>query len=1750
METEAEPRKTIVETFMSLFKGLEHAYAVQKPDGAYMPVDSHPLSEKDVIAHLNGEQTVGLYVLTVRNNVWFMVADVDIDKAIPATPRVWALAREDARLQHLKYRSLGIPAYIEFSGGRGYHVWIFLEEAIPGKYAVLFGEKTTLKANDLLLQERHRTDPETGEGGKVHEFFPKQEEREIYGNLIKLPLGIHQVQNRIYMQRNHGEDLMESIGDGSNYGFCPFIDPVTFKPYRNQIEVLQNIERVPKSKIEEVLGVEIPDGEELDDDALNDLVNESRRCVRKGRRGKYYDVYPVKADDPALEFIERYVVNNPDPAVTPPCVREAYKRCVTLPGQFKERIAIVRYLSHKGFTPDQVAGFIKHHINDTEDNRHPERLILYTSYFYGPLNRPSPMYLCRYIKRELGLCANFGFRKPSARLMDEMEQIEERFADIRNMVNRAQGIYGDQWDEQLSVDDIILDGEQVNAIKDGINEVMDDLGGFSDDYKVVCSRFVSPLSPNGMGRLTEVLLGDGGKKKDHPPVEAVTGESGDLRPFDRYAEIRDGVRRMYRNSESKSTGRIDEARKGSRIGATTTGMLVAREMGKPCLVIVPYNTIGSDTFKVAVQISENEHERPMFGAQLGANIKMCLLWYKKVVELEQNLGKGNVAISKLPFVTKFSCVSKDSDGNTKYCPHWKDIQLGYSRDLGGALSPLLESTISNVSLIEYCAYRGNEAPENHSCAYKSDFRLDGEKVPDRCDFCRYFRKGVEERGGLVKDTCAFATIYRHLTRDEYGDRNEEVYLTNEEIDELRSLGYTVGVRAGDEDSYRKRVLVALKPYDVLLMTYQKLNALFKAREVRENEHSGEAIVNTRKLINVMQHEFDVFIFDEVSKLVGQAPHSFTAFREVYKRSDAGTINENDSYVETDIKDEIRHDLRTINSKECQIKFPDKVKENFRVLFDIYDETIGNMQHWLGPRLGDADTSSLINGEPPETVLRFVRTLHSEGKLYGNDGNNNTMPNVRYVDGIRARDIAKKLATEFSNVRSERMRERSPERIAELNREIDVIVNKYRKIIAYLHIRDNEIVVTNLYVPPFDDGVIERGYDGQQRRIWFPLGYEQGKFVAFQYLRVENPVRHHFSRRGNFEKGESEHTSMQRSFFEMYSFLERYATRANEVLKGLLYLLQVANEDSFFLDSTTTTGVKRAVTVHMEPNFVKVTGFARDTIEKTPSKVAVATDATMPLISMVDAFGMHSRVWKFGDPQHTCEKQLVIPYDRTVSTSDIISIGNREFRDKNNKFPGAAIGDYIETNEFEQRRVEKYIATRVALDGKVVFSKISSIANMFKVVWFLNAACEMTQEHFGQSDEPGARQVFVIFPNKELYRMVRGFNKNGGLVLLPSIVLYLSKYQKALWADCVRRGWVFKNDKIQYRDIPSLRVHPRAPHYEQGVWVLKVPRDGVDIDAHWFRGDRTVGTPSAHRVMVTIGDPSSPRGALDWLACYYHSNKFLKLGESKFGLDIQELGKALRRIEVMSTYFQCISRPKDPHAEVPSVVLSWGLEAGYFEWTRCERCGINEKELYEASNNSAYDPATQAHTDGIYEFVDGIGNSKVLCHACGTALGMSVAGYAPKIRQRSCSDARGVADLMSFKVPVPKHYPSLYGIKEFTPAFDWSGYIDPNGFVGPEIEMLGHAREWLDKCQLPPVELVKVKRALVQKSIMSGERVASSLYDLRYSYGGSKVGASKLNECVKEFGVKNLWQIGMERVVSEDKLVRYRLTNTEYEKMCP
>ena len=189
-------------------------YSTQKADGGYIHgeyindefIKVNSITDEILLRHLSGEKTLLAFCHrgSGEDNAFVKWACFDIDCKIKDDAGNESWNEDEARsivftlcetLDKMNYTYI-----IEFSGGKGYHVWVFLDDNTPAKDAVNFLENTCERvAND---NEAVRLETIiTGADKSIRlernlEHFPKSGQNVVpkgqTGSGVKLPLGKHQ----------------------------------------------------------------------------------------------------------------------------------------------------------------------------------------------------------------------------------------------------------------------------------------------------------------------------------------------------------------------------------------------------------------------------------------------------------------------------------------------------------------------------------------------------------------------------------------------------------------------------------------------------------------------------------------------------------------------------------------------------------------------------------------------------------------------------------------------------------------------------------------------------------------------------------------------------------------------------------------------------------------------------------------------------------------------------------------------------------------------------------------------------------------------------------------------------------------------------------------------------------------------------------------------------------------------------------------------------------------------------------------------------------------------------------------------------------------------------------------------------------------------------------------------------------------------------------------------------------------------
>lgn len=195
-------------TFRSIFTGRSDVYGTYDPATRRSWQVKQSVTDRVIQDHLEGRRPYGVYLLD-GEKVAAAVVDFDHDETGP--PLVF----------QKESRNLGLPAYVERSKSKGYHVWMFFRGRVLGS-----------KARQVLLQILERIKMQGTE------IFPKQDrltDPKQFGNFINAPL----------------------FGQLSPQGRSVFLNEA-LEPYADQWEFLRSIVRVSETQLDQVISTALP----------------------------------------------------------------------------------------------------------------------------------------------------------------------------------------------------------------------------------------------------------------------------------------------------------------------------------------------------------------------------------------------------------------------------------------------------------------------------------------------------------------------------------------------------------------------------------------------------------------------------------------------------------------------------------------------------------------------------------------------------------------------------------------------------------------------------------------------------------------------------------------------------------------------------------------------------------------------------------------------------------------------------------------------------------------------------------------------------------------------------------------------------------------------------------------------------------------------------------------------------------------------------------------------------------------------------------------------------------------------------------------------------------------------------------------------------------------------------------------------------------------------------------------------------
>ena len=206
---------TMVDAYMDRFIHVREHYAQQLAYGraGYVRI-AEPVTREIVQAHLDGEMSIGLYLLDSHDRCRYGVLDHDgyqLDR--DTAGQVQRVPEDGVRVLQSVRRQLaqqGLDSAVE-SSRRGAHLWVFAAEPVPAR---------DMRAFLLGAAE-----------GRPMEIYPKQDTRGSgVGSLIRAPLGIH-------------------LASGQRYGFLTAYDDPVARTVKSHVAYLATIRPIDVRRV-------------------------------------------------------------------------------------------------------------------------------------------------------------------------------------------------------------------------------------------------------------------------------------------------------------------------------------------------------------------------------------------------------------------------------------------------------------------------------------------------------------------------------------------------------------------------------------------------------------------------------------------------------------------------------------------------------------------------------------------------------------------------------------------------------------------------------------------------------------------------------------------------------------------------------------------------------------------------------------------------------------------------------------------------------------------------------------------------------------------------------------------------------------------------------------------------------------------------------------------------------------------------------------------------------------------------------------------------------------------------------------------------------------------------------------------------------------------------------------------------------------------------------------------------------------
>lgn len=243
-----------LEIYHQFFAGREDIYAretVNTYGKRTYEMVNEPLTLENLGKEIKHQVSIATYVQRNNGTVHFMVFDLDISKKIllkyaPETiefTQYLSLVKEKAYLLKKVLLQMGLSSLLEFSGFRGYHLWIFFQEWISVRYIYMLQDIVLQKLQQEEVTEKNRVMKEETE-----------EENCVVQKLIRQDITIENFPNRTRItSEKPGQCIRMPFSKHIRTGKCScFLDDSGII-YKKQAEVLEQAVQYPLSVLKRII---------------------------------------------------------------------------------------------------------------------------------------------------------------------------------------------------------------------------------------------------------------------------------------------------------------------------------------------------------------------------------------------------------------------------------------------------------------------------------------------------------------------------------------------------------------------------------------------------------------------------------------------------------------------------------------------------------------------------------------------------------------------------------------------------------------------------------------------------------------------------------------------------------------------------------------------------------------------------------------------------------------------------------------------------------------------------------------------------------------------------------------------------------------------------------------------------------------------------------------------------------------------------------------------------------------------------------------------------------------------------------------------------------------------------------------------------------------------------------------------------------------------------------------------------------